>query len=83
LSGTLSQDLASRGSISGTVRFVGTRDDINFNAPTATTARVVLPGYTTVDVAGEFGITPASAGGRGASLTVRVSNLLNRQYDEV
>jgi vitamin B12 transporter len=83
LSGTLSQDLASRGSVSGTVRFVGTRDDINFNAPTATTARVVLPGYTTVDVAGEFSLTPEGTGGRGASLTVRVSNLLNRQYDEV
>jgi vitamin B12 transporter len=82
-SGTLSQELPTHGFVSGTVRFIGTRDDINFNAPTATTARVVLPGYTTVDLAADYPLTPASTAGHGISLTARVTNLLNRQYEEV
>ena len=48
-SGSFQRALASKGSVSTTVRFVGTRDDIDFNSGN----RVVLPGYTTVDLAGD------------------------------
>jgi outer membrane cobalamin receptor len=62
---------------------VGTRDDINFNAPTGTTARVVLPGYTTIDVAAEYNLAGNGPAGRGISLIARGINLLHRRYQEV
>jgi vitamin B12 transporter len=82
-SGTLRHPLG-RGSLAVTGRFVGTRDDINFNAPfPGTTARVLLPGYTTVDLAGEYPLVAAGGRGPALSLTVRAINVLNRHYDEV
>jgi vitamin B12 transporter len=82
-SGTLRQAVAQRGSISATVRFVGTRDDLNFNALTDAAARVVLPSYTTVDLAGEYRLAGTASGGAGLSLIGRVANLLDRHYEEV
>jgi vitamin B12 transporter len=82
-SGTLGQTMATNGFLSATVRFVGTRDDINFNAPTGTTARVVLPGYTTIDVAAEYNLAGNGPAGRGISLIARGVNLLGRRYQEV
>jgi vitamin B12 transporter len=70
-----------RGSVAATVRFVGTRDDINFNALSGTTARVVLPGYTTVDLAAAYRLLTRGKG--TLSLTARATNLLDRHYQEV
>jgi len=68
-----------RGSSGVTVRYVGAREDIDFN--NVTQPRVVLPGYTVVDVAAEYRIL---ALGRSAmSVTGRVSNLFDRRYDEI
>jgi vitamin B12 transporter len=82
-SGTLGQALSAHGFLSGTLRFVGTRDDINFNAPTGTTARVVLPGYTTIDLAAQYNLAGNGPTGAGVSLIARVVNLLDRRYQEV
>jgi len=82
-SGTLRQALSTRGSVGVTVRFIGTRDDINFNALTDASARVVLPGYTTVDLAGEYRIAGTPSSGPTLSLIARASNLLDRHYQEV
>jgi vitamin B12 transporter len=82
-SGTLGQTISTHGFFSATVRFVGTRDDINFNAPTGTSARVVLPGYTTIDLAAQYNLAGNGPTGRGFSLIARVVNLLDRRYQEV
>lgn len=75
---TLREGIGSRASGAATVRFVGTRDDIDFTAG----HRVVLPGYTAVDLAGDYRLigTPTAT---GFSLTVRATNLLKRRYQEV
>ena len=78
-SGTLTYALPRRGSSAVTVRYVGARQDIDFT--NVTEPRVVLPGYTVVDVAAEYRIL---ALGRSAmSVTGRVSNLFDRRYDEI
>jgi vitamin B12 transporter len=74
---------AGRGSASLSVLYVGARDDINFNAASDSTARVVLAGYTTVDLSGAYRIFGGSHGVPGFSLTLRVANLFNRQYQSV
>lgn len=78
-SGTFRHALAIHGSIAATARYVGTRDDIDF----ASGSRVVLPGYTTVDLAGDFRLFTTGPGGPSFSLTARAINLLNRHYDEI
>ena len=78
-SGTFRHALAAKGSIGITARFVGTRDDIDFDSSN----RVVLAGYTTWDVAGEYRLFQVSHRGPGLSVTARVANLLNRHYDEI
>jgi vitamin B12 transporter len=82
-SGTVVHQFGGRGSASISVLYVGSRDDINFNALTDSTARVVLPGYTTVDLSGAYRILGGSHGVPGFSLTLRVANLFNRQYQSI
>jgi outer membrane cobalamin receptor len=82
-SGTIVHQFGGRGSTSLSVLYVGSRDDINFNALSDSTARVVLPGYTTVDLYGAYRIFGGSHGMPGFSLTLRVANLFNRQYQSI
>lgn len=74
-----------RGSVSLSVLFVGARDDINFNALTDSTARVVLAGYTTVGLAANYRLFGGSRGEGvpGFGLTFAVNNLFARQYQSV
>jgi vitamin B12 transporter len=78
-SGTFRHSLANKGSFGVTAHFVGTRDDINFDSDT----RVVLAGYTTWDLVGDYRLLQGSAHGPNLSLTARVVNLFNRRYDEI
>jgi vitamin B12 transporter len=78
-SGTFRHALADKGSFGVTAHFVGTRDDIDFDSD----SRVVLAGYTTWDLTGDYRLFQGSAHGPNVSLTARVVNLLNRHYDEI
>jgi vitamin B12 transporter len=78
-SGTFRHSLANKGSFGVTAHFVGTRDDIDFDSDT----RVVLAGYTTWDLVGDYRLLQGSAHGPNLSLTARVVNLFNRRYDEI
>ncbi len=82
-SGTFRSAVGRRGSLATTVRYIGARDDINFGALSGGTARVVLPGFTTVDLAGDYVLLSGGATGPTLSLTARVTNLLARRYEEV
>jgi vitamin B12 transporter len=82
-SAVVAHQFTGRGSVSLDVLFVGARDDINFNAPTDSTARVVLAGYTTVALAADYRLFGGSHGVPGFSLTFAVNNLFNRQYQSV
>jgi vitamin B12 transporter len=67
------------GSASLALQHVGRRDDYDFNAG----ARVALPSYGRVDVGAEVP-GPGRTGGLASSvLTLRVDNLLNREYEPV
>jgi vitamin B12 transporter len=78
-SGTFRHSLADKGSFGVTAHFVGTRDDIDFDSDT----RVVLAGYTTWDLVGDYRLFQGSTHGPNVSLTARVVNVLNRHYDEI
>lgn len=83
--GSLAADVAAGGRVSlrGGVRYVGGRDDLDFrNADPVTfqPARVRLPAYTIVDLAGEARLVEAAS---GVTLTARVANLLDTEYEEV
>ena len=78
-SGTFRHSLSNKGSFGVTAHFVGTRDDINFDSD----SRVVLAGYTTWDLVGDYRLLQGSAHGPNLSLTARVVNLFNRHYDEI
>jgi vitamin B12 transporter len=78
-SGTFRHALADKGSFGVTAHFVGTRDDIDFDSDT----RVVLAGYTTYDLVGDYRLFQGSSHGPKVSLTARAVNILNRHYDEI
>jgi vitamin B12 transporter len=78
-SGTFRHSLSTKGSLGVTAHFVGTRDDIDFDSDT----RVVLAGYTTWDLVGDYRLFQATSHGPNLSLTARVVNLFNRHYDEI
>jgi vitamin B12 transporter len=61
--------VVDRVTLGGSVTYVGSRDDVDFNQ--SPSARVTLPAYAIVDLAGEV------------SGTVRVENLFNQRYDQV
>jgi vitamin B12 transporter len=72
---TLASPLAGRGSVALRVNYTGRRDDVNF----ATFTRGTLPGYTLVNLAGEYAVL-RTARGDALSLTARAENLLDREY---
>ncbi len=75
------QELPRRGMVSATVRYVGDREDLNFE--TFPTARVTLPSYVRVDVAAEVQVWRAARGHPTAGLTGRIENVFDTQYREV
>jgi vitamin B12 transporter len=70
-----------RGSVSGTLRHVGDRDDLDFTA--FPSARVVLPSYLRVDVAGEVRVWGGRARSPMIALTGRLENVFGADYSEV
>jgi vitamin B12 transporter len=70
-----------RATLGGSITYVGARDDVDFNQ--FPSARVELPAYAIVDLAGEVEILRASAGHPGLSGIARVENLFDEQYDQV
>ncbi len=67
-----------RGVISAVVNHVGDRDDRDF----ATFTPVVLPAYTTVDLAAQIELLPQRTD-TGLTGTLRVENVFNKRYAEV
>ena len=78
---TLSARLWKRATLGGSLTWVGSRDDVDFTQTPS--ARVELPAYAVVDVAGELEILVAAPGRPGVSGTMRVENLLDESYDQV
>lgn len=59
--------------------FVGNRVDIDF----ATFRRVQAESYTTVDLSGELGILPVRDGAAPLSLTMRLENVFDADYQQI
>jgi vitamin B12 transporter len=78
---TLRARLFDRGSLGGSVTYVGRRDDVDFAQ--FPSQRVQLPGYAIVDLAGEVELLRPGAGRAGLAGVVRVENLFNKHYDQV
>jgi vitamin B12 transporter len=78
-SGALSADfrVAQRSKIGAVVRYVGKRDDRDFNAD----ARIELPSYTLLDLNGELSLASANRALAPLTLTGRVENVLDRKYE--
>jgi vitamin B12 transporter len=72
--------LAGGGSVVVRANYTGRRDDRNFNTFPATP--LVLPAFTTVNLAAEVPVLRA-AGSSGVALTVRADNLLDRRYEPI
>jgi len=80
-SGTASLRMTPRrGSLALTASYVGKRPDLDFNSFPSPT--VTLPAYTRVDVSGLVDVWKA-ANGSSLSLTARVENALDRDYQTV
>jgi outer membrane cobalamin receptor len=75
----LTYHLRARGSLSLTALYTGEREDIDFAAFTRTT----LPPYTRVDLAAHADVREPEGASPGLTLTLRVENLLDHQYQEV
>jgi vitamin B12 transporter len=71
----------NRATLGGSLTWVGSREDVDFTR--SPSARVELPAYTLVNVAGELEILASGPGRPGVSGTLRVENLLDESYDEV
>jgi vitamin B12 transporter len=65
----------------GNVVLVGDRDDRHFAGFTST--RVTLPSYTKVDLAGEYALPRLAPRAPDLALTLRVDNVLDRQYESI
>ena len=76
-----SQRLGARGSVTGTLRYVGARDDRDFTTFPAQT--VVLPSYVRVDLTGEVHAWRARGGHPTLMLTGRLENVFDATYQEV
>ena len=68
-----------RVTLGGSLTVVGKRDDVDFAAG----ARLVLPAYALVDLAGELQILQPAPGRPGLSGTMRVENLFDGSYAQV
>jgi len=75
----LAYRLGTRGSASVTAQYVGDRDDEDFS--TFPGARVTLPSYVRVDLAGEWALLERP--GRRLAATLKVENLFDRHYEQV
>lgn len=78
---SLSGRVFDQATLGGSVVYMGTRDDVDFNQFPA--RRVELPAYATVDLATEVDVIRGGAGSPGLSAVVRVENLFDQNYDQV
>ena len=70
---------ASRARFDAIVHLVGERDDYDFAAG----ERVVLSGYSRVDLSGTFALLRAARARAALDLTLRVDNLLDQEYQPI
>ncbi len=77
----IAKRLWQRGVVSTTVRYTGTRDDLDFATFPAT--RVTLPAYVRVDLALDLRLWEPAAGRPSVVGTLRVENLLDVDYQEI
>jgi vitamin B12 transporter len=75
------QDVGSRVTLTGTLRYVGDRDDRDFS--TFPAEPVLLPSYVTIDLSGVMIVWRGTDGRPELDVTARITNLLNREYQEV
>jgi vitamin B12 transporter len=78
---TVSRALAPGGSVALRVNYTGRRDDRNFNAFPA--VPLVLPSFTTVNLAAEYPVLRRAAGTTALTITARAENLLGREYEPI
>jgi vitamin B12 transporter len=71
----------TRATLGGSLTWVGSRDDVDFRQTPS--ARVELPAYVVVDLAGELQILAAGPGRPAVAGTLRVENLFDESYDQV
>lgn len=62
------------------IRYVGERDDLDFSGPS--TVRAVMPAYTRVDASVQVPVTGARGVLPATTLTARVENLFDANYEE-
>jgi outer membrane cobalamin receptor len=79
--GTLTWNKPRTGSLSLIGSYVGERPDFDFNQFPA--ARVTLPAYYKIDVAGHRNILRSGSGRSSLAITGRVDNVLDRRYADV
>ena len=77
-SGAVSADfrVAKRSKIGAVVRYVGKRDDRDFNAD----ERIELPAYTLLDLSTELSLAPAGRVLAPLTITGRVENVFDKKY---
>jgi vitamin B12 transporter len=73
--------LGARGSASLSAYWVGDREDEDFSG--ATPARVTLPAYLRVDLAGDVALARSTASRAAVVATLKVENLLDARYQQV
>lgn len=78
---TVSRALAPGGSVALRVNYTGRRDDRDFTTYPATP--LVLPSFTTVNLAAEYPVLRGGAARNALSLTARAENLFDRRYEPV
>ncbi|HXY69982.1 MAG TPA: TonB-dependent receptor, partial [Gemmatimonadales bacterium] len=71
----------ARANASVTALWVGDRVDEDFSG--ATPARVTLPPYLRLDLAGDVALRHARGAAPGVTATLKVENLLDRRYEQV
>jgi vitamin B12 transporter len=78
-SGSVSADfrVAHNSKVGAAVRYVGRRDDRDFNAD----ERIELSSYTLVDLSAELSLAPAGHALAPLTLTGRVENLFDKKYE--
>ncbi len=76
--------VAGRGRITATLQHTGQRHDLDFSDPVEFAGiRVVMPAYTTLDLAGEYGVLRTSGVLDDIAITARIRNALNQKYQEI
>jgi len=66
----------SHSRVGAAVRFAGERDDRDFTND----VRVTLPSYTLLDLSGEWALSSVAPSLTPLTLTARVENALNKEY---